>query len=74
MALTIAESGAPLARVYEDCGRDLEIARASDKDCLHILGRVLEWKQLNDAAELKDAVVQLNEEFRGGRAVSGAAA
>jgi CRISPR-associated protein Csm1 len=68
MALTIAEPGAPLARTYEDCGRDLEIARASDKDCLHILGRVLEWKQLNDAAELKEALVHLNEEFRGGRA------
>jgi CRISPR-associated protein Csm1 len=67
MALTIAEPGAPLARVYEDCGRDLEVARASDKDCLHILGRVLEWKQLNEAADLKDALVHLNEEFRGGR-------
>jgi len=67
MALTIAEPGAPLARVYEDCGRDLEIARASDKDCLHILGRVLEWKQLNEAADLKEALVHLNEEFRGGR-------
>jgi CRISPR-associated protein Csm1 len=67
MALTIAESGEPLARVYEDCGRDLEIARASDKDCLHILGRVLEWKQLNEAADLKDSLVQLNEEFRAGR-------
>jgi CRISPR-associated protein Csm1 len=68
MALTIAESGAPLARAYEDCGHDLEIARASDKDCLHILGRVLEWKQLNEAADLKEALVHLNEEFRGGRA------
>jgi CRISPR-associated protein Csm1 len=68
MALTFAEPGAPLARVYEDCGRDLEIARASDKDCLHILGRVLEWKQLNEAADLKEALVHLNEEFRGGRA------
>jgi CRISPR-associated protein Csm1 len=67
MALTIAEPGASLARTYEDCGRDLEIARAADKDCLHILGRVLEWKQLNDAAELKEAIVHLNEEFRGGR-------
>ncbi len=67
MALTIAEPGASLARTYEDCGRDLEIARATDKDCLHILGRVLEWKQLNDAAELKEAIVHLNEEFRGGR-------
>jgi CRISPR-associated protein Csm1 len=67
MAVTIAEPGASLARTYEDCGRDLEIARATDKDCLHMLGRVLEWKQLNDAAELKDAIVHLNEEFRGGR-------
>jgi CRISPR-associated protein Csm1 len=67
MALTIAETGDPLARIYEDCGRDLEIARASDKDCLYILGRVLEWKQLNDAAELQEALVRLNEEFRGGR-------
>jgi CRISPR-associated protein Csm1 len=68
MALTLAESGAPVARVYEDCGRDLEIARASDKDCLHLLGRVLEWKQLSEAADLKESLVQLNEEFRGGRA------
>jgi CRISPR-associated protein Csm1 len=68
MALTLAEPGEPLARVYEDCGRDLEIARASDKDCLHLLGRVLEWKQLNEAADLKDSLVQLHEEFRGGRA------
>jgi len=67
MALAIAEPGAPLARAYEDCGRDLEIARASDKDCLYILGRVLEWKQLNEAAELQEALVRLNEEFRGGR-------
>jgi len=67
MALTIAEPGASLARTWEDCGRDLEIARATDKDCLYILGRVLEWKQVADAAELKDAVVHLNEEFRGGR-------
>lgn len=67
MALLAAEPGASLARTYEDCGRDLEIARATDKDCLHILGRVLEWKQLNDAVELKEALVHLNEEFRGGR-------
>lgn len=67
MALTIAEPGATLAQVYEDGGRDLEIARASDKDCLYVLGRVLEWKQLNEAADLKEALVHLNDEFRGGR-------
>jgi CRISPR-associated protein Csm1 len=67
MALTLAETGASLARTYEDCGRDLEIARAADKDCFHMLGRVLEWKQLKDAVELKDAIIRLNEEFKGGR-------
>jgi CRISPR-associated protein Csm1 len=67
MALTLARAAEPMARVWEDSLRDLEIARASDKDCLYILGRVLEWKQLNDAVDLKEAIVQLNEEFRGGR-------
>lgn len=67
MALTIAEPGESLARTYEDCGRNLEIARATDKDCLYVLDRVLEWKQLNDAADLKDAIAHLNEEFRGAR-------
>jgi len=66
MSLTLAEPGDTLARKWEESARDLEVARASDKDCLYLLGRVLEWKQLNDAAELKDAVVQINEEFRGG--------
>jgi hypothetical protein len=31
------------------------------------MDRVLEWKQLNDAAEVKEAVERINEEFRGGR-------
>lgn len=67
MALSIATSGDSLARVWEECGRDLQTAKAADKDCFYMLGRVLEWKQLNDAADLKDAIVRLNEEFRGGR-------
>jgi CRISPR-associated protein Csm1 len=67
MAMTLGEPGAALARVWEDSLRDLETAKAADKDCLFILGRVLEWKQLNDASDLRDAIIQLNEEFRGGR-------
>jgi CRISPR-associated protein Csm1 len=67
MALTLADPGASQARTWEASERDLEIAKASDKDCFHILGRVLEWKQLSEAADLKDAVEQLNEEFRGGK-------
>ena len=67
MALAIAEQGDALARVWEDCAGNLEAARATDKDCFHMLGRVLEWKQLNDAAELRETVSQLSEEFRAGR-------
>jgi len=67
MATTLADPGAAIARVWQDSVRDLEIAKASDKDCFYMQGEVLEWKQLNEAAELKDTVVQLNEEFRGGK-------
>jgi CRISPR-associated protein Csm1 len=67
MALTLAEPGTPLARVWEASTRDLSVAKSTDKDCFYILGRVLEWKQWKDAAELKEALVQLNEEFKGGR-------
>jgi CRISPR-associated protein Csm1 len=70
MAITLAGADVTLGRLWEDSVRDLETAKASDKDCLFILGRVLEWKQLNDAVDLKDAIVELNEEFRGGKQFS----
>ena len=67
MACALAESAdTPLNSVYAECGRDLALAKASDKDCIYLLGRVLEWKQLGDAAELKEAVERVSEEFRGG--------
>jgi CRISPR-associated protein Csm1 len=50
--------------VYEQAGRNLELAKSADKDCMYVLGRVLEWKQLADAAELKDTVTRLINEFR----------
>jgi CRISPR-associated protein Csm1 len=56
----------PLEALYAECGRDLALAKAADKDCIYLLGRVLEWKQLSDAAELKEAVERVSEEFRGG--------
>ncbi len=49
MAITLGDPSAALARVWEESRRDLEIAKAADKDCLYILGSVLEWKQLNNA-------------------------
>lgn len=48
-----------LASVYAEAGRNLALAKAADKDCIFVLGRVLEWKQLADAAELKDTVLRM---------------
>lgn len=65
MALALApETYYPISAVYQQAGRNLELAKASDKDCIYLLGRILEWKQLADAAELKDTVARLVGEFR----------
>ena len=57
----------PLSEVYDRAGRNLVHAKAVDKDCIFLLGRVLEWKQLNDAIEVKDMVGRIAGEFRAGR-------
>jgi CRISPR-associated protein Csm1 len=57
----------PLSEVYDRAGRNLVHAKAVDKDCIFLLGRVLEWKQLNDAIEVKDTVGRIASEFRAGR-------
>src|SRR5579864_4791968 len=68
MALALApELDTPFAAVYEQAGRNLDFAKSSDKDCIYLLGRVLEWKRLGDAAELKDTILQMLEEFHGSR-------
>jgi CRISPR-associated protein Csm1 len=65
MAIALApETYYPLAAVYEEAGRNLELAKAADKDCIFLLGRILEWRHLADAAELKDTVTRLIHEFR----------
>ena len=65
MAIALApETYHPLAAVYEEAGRNLDLAKASDKDCIYLLGRILEWRHLNDAAELKDTVTRLVHDFR----------
>jgi len=57
MAVALApQVDAPLVSVFAETGQSLEEAKASDKDCIHVLGRTLEWKQLADAAELKDTL------------------
>jgi CRISPR-associated protein Csm1 len=65
MALALApEAYSPIAAVYAQAGRNLELAKSADKDCMYLLGRILEWKQLADAAELKDTVTRLISEYR----------
>jgi len=64
MALSLANSpDTPLSEVYERAGVNLEVAKVTDKDCLSLLGRTLEWKQLADAAELKEELTQMITEF-----------
>ncbi len=68
MAVAVASDlGQPLAQIYEQAGRNLALAKAADKDCIYLMDRILEWKQLSDASELKDAVLRISEEFRSGR-------
>jgi CRISPR-associated protein Csm1 len=50
--------------VYEEAGRNLDLAKAAGKDCIYLLGRILEWRHLNDAADLKDTVTRLIHDFR----------
>jgi CRISPR-associated protein Csm1 len=65
MAIALApETYTPLAAVYEEAGRNLDFAKAADRDCIYLLGRILEWKRLGDAAELKDTVTRLIHDFR----------
>jgi CRISPR-associated protein Csm1 len=64
MALALAPAAdASLGAVFEECGRRLEIAKSSDKDCIWLLGRTLEWKQFAEAADLKDSLMRMVGEF-----------
>src|SRR5579863_281896 len=64
MALALApELDTPLGSVYGRSRDRLEIAKSADKDFCYLLGRTLEWKQLSDAAELKDELTAMVREF-----------
>jgi CRISPR-associated protein Csm1 len=53
------DGGSSLGWVYEEAGRRLELAKDVDKDCISVLGRILEWRYLADAAELKDTLARM---------------
>jgi CRISPR-associated protein Csm1 len=66
MALALApQPNASLVSVFEEAGRMLEDAKCSSRDCFAMLGRVLEWRQVNGAVDLKDTMVRVVEEFGG---------
>src|SRR5436190_531754 len=78
ISMGLALAGSPestLPEVYGEAGRHLGFAKAAGKDCVYALGRVLEWKQLGAAADLKDLILlmigevgsprQLLQELRG---------
>ncbi|MBI4891808.1 MAG: hypothetical protein HY821_14375 [Acidobacteria bacterium] len=64
MAVALAPyAGACPTSVYAEAGRLLENAKSTGRDCISIFGRVLDWKQLTEAAELKDVMLRLVHEF-----------
>jgi CRISPR-associated protein Csm1 len=68
MALALApEVASPLVSIYAEAGQRLELAKSADKDCIFVLSRTLEWRQLADAAELKDTLARMVSEFGSSR-------
>ena len=63
MGLALAPAGTPAAVVYAEAGRQVEIAKSSRNDGIALFGRALDWKQMAEAAETKDAMVRLVEQF-----------
>lgn len=58
-----ADSHARIDSMFEHAGEKLALAKATDKDCFYLLGRTLEWKQVSDAAELKEELTRMVTEF-----------
>ncbi len=64
MALALASSpDADPASVYVEAGQQLEIAKSAGRDSFALMGRVLDWKQLAEAAELKGIMLKLVHDF-----------
>ncbi len=63
IALASDPERSSLGWVFEEAGRRLEFAKDVDKDCISVLGRILEWRHLADAAELKDTLARMVPEL-----------
>ncbi|HXG33225.1 MAG TPA: hypothetical protein VNJ11_07665 [Bryobacteraceae bacterium] len=59
MAVSLApEPEASALAVYEEAGRRLDAAKSAGKDCIWVMGRTLEWRQLALASELHETMRQ----------------
>ncbi len=64
MALAFAGHGEEsLVSVYETAGERLELAKSAAKDCVYVLGRTLEWRQLSTASDLRETIERLAGEL-----------
>ncbi len=66
LSMAIALASRPDASpsdVFAEAGQLLGVAKASSKDCIHLLGKALDWKQLTAAAELKNTMLRMVNEF-----------
>ncbi len=63
LALAPEPRRSSLAWIAELAGSRLEQAKDIDKDCISILGRVLEWRHLADAADLKETLARMVPEL-----------
>jgi CRISPR-associated protein Csm1 len=63
LALAPEPRRSSLAWIAELAGSRLEQAKDIDKDCISIMGRVLEWRHLADAADLKDTLARMVPEL-----------
>ncbi len=64
MALAVApDAQASLASVYEEAGRNLALAKSTDKDCMYVLGNVLEWRPLAAASDLRETILRMAGEL-----------
>lgn len=64
MAIALAHSPEDsLAEVFEEAGRLLTLAKSSDKDCIHVLGQTLEWRQLAAASDLRETMLRMAGEL-----------
>lgn len=66
MALALApDAERPVPAVFRDADYRLRLATAGEKDCFHVFGHAVEWRQLAQAAELHDNLGRLVKDFGG---------